>query len=145
MLARGMRVQVTTAAAAATDADTLVVGVFEGDEVEQPALAALLASGEAKRASGSLALAHDDGRRWLLAGLGKREDFTHEAARVSAAKAAKRAGELGANHLCWVLPDGRRRAPSPGRSSRARSWPPTASTVTRRSTRPTRRRSRCRS
>jgi leucyl aminopeptidase len=106
MLARVMRVQVTTAAPAATEADTLVIGVFEGDEVEYPALAALLDSGEAKRASGSLALAHDDGRRWLLAGLGKREDFTHESARVSAAKAAKRATELGGQHLCWVLPDG---------------------------------------
>ncbi|HEY7966996.1 MAG TPA: leucyl aminopeptidase [Solirubrobacteraceae bacterium] len=101
-----MRVQATSEAPNATDADTLVVGVFEDEDVAHPALAALLASGEAKRARGSLALAHEGDRRWLLAGLGKREDFTPESARVSAAKACKRAGELGATHLCWALPDG---------------------------------------
>jgi leucyl aminopeptidase len=101
-----MRVTATTEVPRGTAADTIVIGVFEDETVDHPALAALLESGEAKRARGSLALTHEDSRRWLLAGLGARADFTSEAARVSAAKAAKRAAELGASVLCWRLPDG---------------------------------------
>jgi leucyl aminopeptidase len=99
-----MRVQTTTAAPGETAADTIVVGVFEGEDVEQPQLQALLDGAEAKRTAGALALAHEGSRRWLLAGLGKRSELTPEVARVSAAKAAKRAGELGARSLCWQAP-----------------------------------------
>ena len=101
-----MQVTATTELPGGTAADTLVMGVFEGDSVAIPALQQLLDSGEAKRSRGALALAHDGPRRLLLAGLGKREDFTPEAARVSAAKAAKQAGGLGAKVLCWQLPEG---------------------------------------
>ncbi|HXR14434.1 MAG TPA: leucyl aminopeptidase [Solirubrobacteraceae bacterium] len=101
-----MRVTPTTDVPGETAADTLVMGVFDGESVDHPGLQQLLDAGEAKRAAGALALTHDGSRRWLLAGLGKRSDFTPELARVSAAKAAKRAGELGAKALCWQLPDG---------------------------------------
>ncbi|HEY1776020.1 MAG TPA: leucyl aminopeptidase [Solirubrobacteraceae bacterium] len=101
-----MKVTATTAVPRETAADTIVLGVFEGEAVDHPGLAALLESGEAKRSRGSLALTHEDSRRWLLAGLGARDDFTNEAARVSAAKAAKHAAELGTSVLCWRLPDG---------------------------------------
>jgi leucyl aminopeptidase len=101
-----MRVHGTTESASETTADTLVVGVFEGEEVAAPALAALLTSGEAKRAAGSLALAHEGSRRWLLVGFGAREQWKVEGARVCAALAAKRAAELGAKSLCWELPEG---------------------------------------
>ena len=69
----------------------------------------LLASGEARRSFKALALAHADGKRWLLVGLGAREDFTPERARVAAAVARERARELSARALCWELPRGRRR------------------------------------
>jgi len=101
-----MRVHAATGPLSASAADTLVVGVFEGDDVGHPGLAALLDAGEARRAAGSLALAHEGTRRWLLAGLGGREDWNAEAARVSAAKVAARAAELGVKSLCWELPDG---------------------------------------
>jgi leucyl aminopeptidase len=101
-----MRVAATTEPPLGTAADTIVIGVFEDEAVDQPGLAALLESGEAKRARGSLALTHEDSRRWLLAGLGSRADFSSEVARVSAAKVAKRAAELSASVLCWRLPDG---------------------------------------
>ena len=101
-----MRVTATTELPLGTAADTIVIGVFEDEPAEHPGLQALLASGEAKRARGALALTHEDSRRWLLAGLGKRSDFTPEAARVSAAKVTKRAGELAARTLCWRLPEG---------------------------------------
>jgi leucyl aminopeptidase len=101
-----MRVNATTEPAPHTAADTLVVGVFEGEQVAYESLQALLDSGEAKRGGGSIALAHEGSRRWLLAGLGKREEWSTELARVAAAKAAKRAAELGAKSLCWELPAG---------------------------------------
>jgi len=101
-----MQVHATTAAPAETAADTLVIGVFDGEDVAHAGLQALLESGEAKRAHGAVALTHEGSRRRLLAGLGKREEFDSERARVSAAKVAKRAGELGAKVLCWELPPG---------------------------------------
>jgi leucyl aminopeptidase len=101
-----VQVHATIAPVAETDADTLVVGVFEGENLAHVGLQALLDSGEAKRAHGALALTHEGSRRWLLAGLGKREQFDPERARVSAAKAAKKAAELGSRSLGWELPDG---------------------------------------
>jgi leucyl aminopeptidase len=101
-----MQVTATTEVPEGAAADTIVIGVFEGDSVEHPGLQQLLDAGEAKRAAGALALTHDGSRRWLLAGLGKRSEFTPEVARVSAAGAAKRASELGAKVLCWQLPQG---------------------------------------
>lgn len=69
-------------------------------------MAELLAGGEARRAPKSLALAHAQGKRWLIVGLGERGDFTPERARVAAAVARERAKELSTKTLCWQLPDG---------------------------------------
>jgi leucyl aminopeptidase len=64
----------------------------------------LLASGEARRSLKSLALAHADGKRWLIVGLGDRADFTPERARVVAAVARERAKEISTKVLCWQTP-----------------------------------------
>jgi leucyl aminopeptidase len=91
----------------ATDADTVAIGVFEGDETPAVAPAEvgeLLASGEARRSFKSLALTHSDGKRWLIVGLGERERFTSERARVAAALARERAREISTRVLCWVAP-----------------------------------------
>jgi leucyl aminopeptidase len=101
-----MRVSATTQAPSATEADTLALVVFDGEDVDEPVLQALLESGEARRSDGSIALAHAGSRRWLLAGLGKRERFEAESARAGAARLAKRATELGAKSLCVQLPPG---------------------------------------
>jgi leucyl aminopeptidase len=101
-----MRVSATTQPPATTSADTLVLGVFDREDVDVPALQALLDSGEARRADGSLAIAHEGARRWLLAGLGKRERFDAEGARAAAARVARRAAELGAKSICFELPHG---------------------------------------
>ncbi len=69
-------------------------------------MAELLASGEARRAPKSLALAHAQGKRWLVVGLGERGDFTLERARVAAAGARERTKELSTKTLCWQLPEG---------------------------------------
>ena len=64
----------------------------------------LIAAGEARPTPKALALAHADGKRWLLVGLGKRKDFTHERARSAAAGAHARAIELSTRTLCWQAP-----------------------------------------
>src|SRR5437763_1461006 len=99
-----VEVTARTGAAADTDADTRVVGLFEGESLDDPSLQALVDSGEAKGALRKLAVAHEDGRRVIVAGLGKREELDHERARVAAATAASRASELGSKSLSWAAP-----------------------------------------
>ena len=97
----------------ATEADTVVLGLFEDEEpradtggrVPDP-LGELLSSGEAQRSFKALALTHADGKRWLTVGLGPRKDFTPERARVAAALARERARELSTRVLCWEVPAG---------------------------------------
>jgi leucyl aminopeptidase len=105
---RPMRASATTDAPATTDADTIAVGVFDGKgiphDLEGAPLTALLDSGEARSTFKHLALHHADGRRWLLVGLGSRDAFDPERARVAAAVVHARARELGARLLCWELP-----------------------------------------
>ncbi len=103
-----MHVQATIAGPLATGADTVVVGAFEDEGVAHDLpggeLGALLQSGEARTAFKHLAVAHSDGRRVILIGLGSREDFDAERARVAAAIAHRRARELGTGTLCWEVP-----------------------------------------
>jgi leucyl aminopeptidase len=87
-----------------TGADTLVVPVFEGEPLEGP-LQALVDSGEAKPAPGKTAVFHEDQRRVVLAGAGKRADTDAERMRVAAGAAAARAKELGSRSLAWQVPD----------------------------------------
>jgi leucyl aminopeptidase len=93
-----------------TAADTRVLGLFEGEHLPERELQKLVELGEAKPSLRKVAVAHEEApgggqRRVLIAGLGKREEFDGEAARVAAAAAAGRAKELGAVSLSWALPD----------------------------------------
>jgi leucyl aminopeptidase len=103
-----VHVEATTAGPLGTDADTIVVGVFEGEDIAHDVpggtLGALLRSGEAKRAFKRLAVVHAERRRFILVGLGARAQFDAERARVAAAVAHGRASELGARALCWEVP-----------------------------------------
>jgi leucyl aminopeptidase len=103
-----MRVTATTDAPAATAADTIAVGVVEGEgiahDLDGAPLGTLLEAGEARATFRHLALHHGEGRRWLLVGLGAREELDAERARVAAATVAGRARELGARSLSWELP-----------------------------------------
>jgi leucyl aminopeptidase len=103
-----MEVIATTAAPVETDADTVAIGVFEDKNVSHDLagapLQALLDRGEALRRFGHLAVTHAAGKRWIVAGLGARDDFDAEQARVAAATVVARARELGARTLCWELP-----------------------------------------
>src|SRR5215207_5858624 len=103
-----MLVRATTDSPPETGADTVVVGVFDGKgiphDVDGGALEALVESGEARSELRALTHAHAAGRRWILIGLGARDELDGERARVAAAAALVRARDLGAQTLCWELP-----------------------------------------
>jgi leucyl aminopeptidase len=103
-----MDVTATTAAPVETTADTVALGVFEGKRIphdlEGAPLQALLDAGEARSRFAHVAHTHAVGKRWILVGLGAREDFAPERARIAAALAHARARELGTTTLCWELP-----------------------------------------
>jgi leucyl aminopeptidase len=103
-----VEVESTTDGPLATDADTVIVGIFEGDRIAHDtpdgALQALLDAGEARPAFKRLAVVHSEGRRWILVGLGPRTAFDAERARVAAAVTHGRARELGVKTLCWEVP-----------------------------------------
>jgi leucyl aminopeptidase len=88
-----------------TEADLVVVGLFEADDLPQ-ALAVEPGAAHVKSGYRKLSTLHpDEPWRALVVGLGKREEMDAERARVAAALAAKEAGELGAGSLAWLLPD----------------------------------------
>ena len=89
-----------------TDADTRVVPLFEGESLDEPALQALVDSGEAKAGLKKVAVFHEDGKRLLVAGLGKRDELDAEKARIAAAVVAARARELGSKSVSWQAPAG---------------------------------------
>jgi leucyl aminopeptidase len=103
-----MRIAATTDAPLKTAADTIAIGVFEGEDVAhdvaEGALQRLLDRGEARRAFKRLAVTHAEERRWIVVGLGAREAFDGERARIAAAVAHGRARELGTTTLCWEVP-----------------------------------------
>ncbi len=102
-----MEVRATTDAPPATGADTIVVGLVEGEGVAHDhggAIAPLLESGEAKARHKHLAVTRAEGARIILVGLGARDALTPERCRVAAALAHGRAKELGARALCWEVP-----------------------------------------
>src|SRR5215218_7097231 len=103
-----MRAEATTSAPADTGADTIAIGLFDGEpiahDVDGGVLQALVDSGEAKPGLRKLAVTHAAGKRYVLAGLGSRESFDAERARVAAASVVGRAREIGTRKLCWELP-----------------------------------------
>ncbi len=100
-------VETTTALPQDADADTVVIGVLEGEKIHHDvdgALNGLVAADEAKPKHRHVAVGHAGGKRWVLVGLGKREELDGERVRVAAAAALGRARELGARRLCWEVP-----------------------------------------
>jgi len=92
-----------------TRSDTRAVGLFEGEQPDDPAVRELVEAGEARPAARKVAVTHEEAsdgarRRVIVVGLGKRSEFDPERARVGASVVAKRAGELGSGSLSWGLP-----------------------------------------
>jgi leucyl aminopeptidase len=99
-----LRVEVKEIELSEADTDLAVAGLFEGEELPS-ALAGAPGAAEAKGAFRKLALLHPQGSpRVLVIGLGRREGFDAERARVAAALVAKEAAALEASTLAWALP-----------------------------------------
>ncbi|MGA9860114.1 MAG: hypothetical protein WBQ18_19770, partial [Solirubrobacteraceae bacterium] len=83
-----MHVAATTERALLTGADTIAVGLLEGEPPAAgelgAAIGSLLDRGEARATFRHLALTHVDGRRVIAVGLGRRARLTPERARVAA-------------------------------------------------------------
>src|ERR671920_811618 len=81
---RRMRVSATTTSPPESGADTLAIGVFDGEtiahDVKGEALQRLIDAGEARTAFRHVAVAHADDKRWLIVGLGPRDGFGAERA-----------------------------------------------------------------
>src|ERR1700712_691246 len=105
-----IRVTARQGAPEETGADTRVIGLFDGESLPEGPLRGLSDSGEASGKLRKLAVTHEDEggsvRRVIIAGLGKRDEFDAERARVAAAVAAGRARDLSARSLPWAAPAG---------------------------------------
>jgi leucyl aminopeptidase len=112
-----MRASFRHGAPADTQADTLCFGIFEGDDAPAELdralsgrLGRLIESGEAKGSFKKVAVLHPDGEiapaRAVAVGLGKRDEFTPERARVAAAVGLARARDAGSKKLGWFVPEG---------------------------------------
>jgi leucyl aminopeptidase len=101
-----LRVQVTDTPLSEVDADLLAVLAFEGDGLPEP-VAGAPGSDDVKGGYKKTALVHPDmPKRVLVVGLGERDEFQPERARVAGAIAARNASSLEASSLALVGPDG---------------------------------------
>src|SRR2546421_11942198 len=82
-----------------TDADTRIVGLFEGDSPDDPALKELVDSGEAKSGFKKRAVTHVDGKRVVAVGLGEADELGGGKAPGAAAVAAGREAQAGGHPL----------------------------------------------
>src|SRR4051794_28944466 len=121
-----------------TEADTRVVGLFEGEPPPDGPLAALVESGEAKAKLRKLAVTHENGGRRLLAGgVGQRGEVGPGKGRDAGGGRGQRGRGLGAEGRArggarggGAAPRGRAswaRRRCPGRCPRARAPPPGSS------------------
>ena len=97
----------TTDPATDAGADTVAIGLFEGERVAHDIgglLQSRVDSGEARAEFKKVAVAHAGGHRFVLVGLGARDRFDAERARRAAAVALARAQELATRVLCWEVP-----------------------------------------
>jgi leucyl aminopeptidase len=100
-----MQVEASEIPLGKVDSDLLAVGLFEGDAVPDP----FADAGGAADAEGGFrktaTLYPEQPERVLVVGLGKRDEFDPERARVVAAVAARAAGSSQAGSLAWALPE----------------------------------------
>ena len=100
-----MRVEVADKPLSEVDADLLAVLTFDGDDLPEP-LAGAPGSEDVKGAYRKSTLLHPERpRRALVVGLGQRDEFGPERARVAAAIAARAAGSTDATSLALAGPD----------------------------------------
>jgi leucyl aminopeptidase len=100
-----VRVEVTNTPLAEVEADLVAVMLFEGEELPEP-LAGAPGAEDVKGGYRKTALLHPEAPgRVLVVGLGDRDEFDPERARVAAALAAKQASSLEAGSLALAAPE----------------------------------------
>jgi len=100
-----VRVDVADKALAEVDSDLLAVLVFDGDELPEP-LAGAPGSEDVKGAYKKTSLIHPEKpRRALVVGMGDRDEFEPERARVAGAIAARTAGSMESTSMTLAGPD----------------------------------------
>jgi leucyl aminopeptidase len=100
-----VQVDVTNSTLQEAQADLAAVFLFDGDDLPAE-LAEAPGAGDAKGGFRKVALVYpEEPGRVAVVGLGKREDFDPERARVGAALAAKRGGAVGAMSLAIQVPE----------------------------------------
>jgi leucyl aminopeptidase len=100
-----MKVELSQSALPEAEADLIMVGLLEGEELPTE-LADAPGAGDAKGGFKKQALLHPERPgRVLVVGLGKAEELDAERLRVAAALAAKQARRLEARSLAWQLPE----------------------------------------
>jgi leucyl aminopeptidase len=101
-----LRVEVADKPLSEDDSDLLAVLVFDGDDLPEP-LAGAPGSEDLKGAYKKTTLIHPEKpRRALVVGLGDRDEFEPERARVAGAIAARSAGSMEATSMTLAGPDG---------------------------------------
>jgi leucyl aminopeptidase len=99
-----MKVAVSQVEIPAVDADLLVIGLYEGEELPAE-LSSAPGAADAKGGFKKRLLLHPGKpERALVVGLGKGDELDAERARIVAALAAQEAAKLGAISLAWALP-----------------------------------------
>ncbi|MGE5857449.1 MAG: leucyl aminopeptidase [Solirubrobacterales bacterium] len=100
-----MRVRVADKPLSEVDSDLLAVLIFDGDDLPDP-LAGAPGSDDVKSTYKKTALIHPESpRRALVIGLGDRDEFEPERARVAGAIASRTAGTIEATSLTLAGPD----------------------------------------
>ena len=100
-----MRVEITDKPLSDVDSDLLAVLIFDGDDLPEP-LAGAPGSEDVKGAYKKATLVHPQSpRRALVIGLGDRDEFEPERARVAGAIAARTAGSVDASSLALAGPE----------------------------------------
>jgi len=100
-----MKAYTTDVALSDLDADLVAVGLYEGDELSEPlgdTPGASDASGDFKS---QVVVYPGKPERVVIIGLGKKEDFTPEKARVLGAVSQKALAQVKGEVLAWMLPD----------------------------------------
>jgi leucyl aminopeptidase len=100
-----VKVEVRQVALDHAEADLIVVGLFEGDELPDQ-MAEVPGGWYAKPQPRKLSVLHpDEPWRGMVVGLGKREDLDPELLRVVAALVSKEASSLEVASIAWLLPE----------------------------------------
>jgi leucyl aminopeptidase len=100
-----VRVEVRQIEIIQIEAELIVVGLFDGDDLPPPLASAPGAEHVKSEYKKLSLLLPDEPWRILVLGLGKRDEMEPERARVAAALAAKEAAKLEAPRLAWMLPE----------------------------------------